>query len=53
MPIDLYRNDQLYNMVAEGEVANILAHYNSDYIMNIIKENIKNRFNFNSSINSK
>lgn len=52
MPIDLHRNDQLYNMVAEGEVANILAHYNSDYIMHIIKENIKNRFNFNSSINS-
>lgn len=52
MPIDLYRNDQIYNMIAEGEVANILSHYNSDYIMNIIKTNIDRRFEFNSIINS-
>ena len=50
MPIDLYRNDQIYNMVAEGEVANILAHYNSDYIMSIIKNNIANRMNYNYMI---
>lgn len=41
--IDYHRNSGIYNMVAEGEVADILAHYNSDYIMSIIKENIANR----------
>ena len=40
--IDLYKNDQLYNIVAEGEISGILAHYNSDYIMSIIQDNIKN-----------
>ena len=39
--IDLYKNDQLYNIVAEGEISGILAHYNSDYIMSIIQDNIK------------
>lgn len=52
MSIDLYRNDQIYNMIAEGEVANILSHYNSDYVMNIIKDNLNKRFSFNSSINA-
>ncbi len=45
--IDIHRNDQIYNMIAEGEVANILAHYNSDYVMNLIEDNIKNRFKYN------
>ena len=40
--IDLYKNDQLYNIVAEGEISGILAHYNSDYIMSIIQDSIKN-----------
>lgn len=52
MSIDLYRNDQIYTMIAEGEVANILAHFNSDYIMNIIKSYINKRFDFNSLINN-
>lgn len=47
MPIDIYKNDQIYNMIAEGEVANILSHYNSDYVMNLIQESIKNRFKYN------
>lgn len=49
--IDIHKNDRVYDMIAEGEVANILAHYDSDYIMNIIKDNIqnnKNSYNFNS-----
>ena len=29
MPIDVYRNDDIYNMVAEGEIAEILSKFNT------------------------
>ena len=48
MAMDLHRNNQVYNMIAEGEVANLLSHFNSDYIMNAIQTNINNRFQYNS-----
>lgn len=47
MPIMLNRNENHYNRIAEGEVANLLAHFNSDYVMNTILSNINNRFNYN------
>lgn len=43
----LHRNANIYNMIAEGEVANLLSHFNSDHVMNVINRNIENRFNYN------
>lgn len=37
-------------MVAEGEVANILSHFDSDYVMRVIKDNLDNRFSFFEAI---
>jgi hypothetical protein len=44
---DLNRNSQICDMIAEGEIANLLSHFNSDYIMTVINENINKRFNYN------
>ena len=41
--LDIHKNARLYNMIAEGEVANLLANYNPDVIMSTIKENIQKR----------
>ena len=43
---DLHKNSQIYTMVAEGEVANILSHFDSDYVMRVIKDNLENRFSY-------
>lgn len=50
MPIDLYRNQQIYNMVAEGEIAELLSKFNTDYIIDTITTNINNRFQYNTLI---
>lgn len=52
MPIDIYRNSNVYNMVAEGEIAELLSRFNSNYIMDVIDTNIKNRFAFNQAISN-
>ena len=38
-------NSQVYNIASEGELANILSHYNSDFVFNVIKDNIGQRMN--------
>ena len=50
--IDLYRNDQIYNMVAEGEVAQLLSQFNSSYVMDVIDSNIRNRFAYNPTVSN-
>lgn len=50
MPIDIYRNSNIYNMIAEGEIAELLSRFNSNYIMSVIDTNIKNRFAFNQAL---
>lgn len=52
MPIDLYRNDQIYNMVAEGEVAELLSKFNNSYVMDVIDNNLRNRFAYNPAISN-
>ena len=52
MPIDVYRNDDIYNMVAEGEIAEILSKFNTSYVMDVIDSTIKNRFAFNPTLNN-
>lgn len=52
MPIDLYRNSNIYNMVAEGEIAELLSKFNTQYVMDVIDSNIKNRFAFNPIISN-
>ena len=52
MPIDLYRNDQIYNMVAEGEVAQLLSQFSNSYVMDVIDNNIRNRFAYNPTISN-
>ena len=47
MPIDLYRNSNVYNMIAEGEVAEILSNFSTSYVMDVIDSNIRNRFSYN------
>ena len=39
MPIDLYKNQQIYDIVAEGEIAELLSNYNSDFIFDMIWDN--------------
>lgn len=53
MPQDLFRNSQICSMVAEGEVANILSHFDSDYVMTIIRNHLQNRFTYSSSVMTK
>ena len=52
MPTDIYHNDQVYNMVAEGEVAQLLAHFSNSYILDVITSNIQNRFAYNTSVSN-
>lgn len=52
MPTDIYRNDQIYNIVAEGEVAELLSQFSSAYIMDIIDNSIKNRFAYNPTVSN-
>lgn len=52
MPIDVYRNSNIYNMQAEGEIAELLSRFNSNYIMNVINDCIKNRFAFNQAVSN-
>ena len=47
MPIDLYRNSNIYSMISEGEIAEILSEFNTNYIMYVIDSSIKNRFAYN------
>lgn len=44
---DLHRNSQFYTRVAEGEVANLLTHLNSNYVMDMINDNVNKRFVYN------
>lgn len=37
-------NFQNYNVVAENELAEVLSHYNSDFVFNIVNDAIQNRF---------
>ena len=50
--IDLYRNDQIYNMVAEGEIAQLLSRFNSSYVMDVIDSHLRNRFAFNPAVSN-
>lgn len=52
MPIDLYRNSNVYNMIAEGEVAEILSNFSTSYVMNVIDSNIRNRFSYNPTLSN-
>lgn len=52
MPTDIYRNDQIYNLVAEGEVAELLSQFNSSYIMDLIDNSINNRFAYNPTVSN-
>lgn len=50
--IDLYRNDQIYNMVAEGEVAELLSQFSNSYVVDVIDSNIRNRFAYNPTVSN-
>ena len=52
MPIDLYRNSGIYNMIAEGEIADILSNFNSAYVMDVIDSNLRNRFAYNPTLSN-
>lgn len=52
MPIDLYRNSNVYNMIAEGEVAEILSNFSTSYVMDVIDSNIRNRFSYNPTLSN-
>lgn len=50
---DLFRNSQICSMVAEGEVANILSHFDSDYVMSVVRDHLVNRFTYSSAVMTK
>lgn len=50
--IDLYRNDQIYDMVAEGEVATLLSRFSSSYVLDVITNNIRNRYAYNPTVSN-
>jgi hypothetical protein len=52
MPTDLYRNDQVYNMVAEGEIAQLLSRFSGSYIMDVIDSHLRNRYAFNPAVSN-
>lgn len=52
MPTDIYRNSTVYNMIAEGEVAEILSNFSSAYVMDVIDSNIRNRFAYNPNLSN-
>lgn len=39
-------NNNTYNIITENEISVILAHFNKDYIFDIIKSNISDRFKY-------
>ena len=47
MPTDLHKNDQVYTMVAEGEIAQLLSQFSDGYVMDVIDQKLANRFNYN------
>lgn len=44
---DLHRNDQVYTMVAEGEIAQLLSQFSDAYVMDVIDNSLANRFDYN------
>jgi len=44
---DLYRNDQVFTMVAEGEIAKLLSQFSDSYVIDVIDRNLANRFSYN------
>ena len=44
---DLHRNDQVYTMVAEGEIAQLLSQFSDAYVMDVIDNSLTNRFDYN------
>ena len=52
MSINLYRNSNVYNMVAEGEVAEILSKFNTSYVMDVIDSTIRSRFAYNPTLSN-
>ena len=49
---ELYRNSGIYNIIAEGEIANILSKFDSSYIMDVIDSNLSNRFAYNPTLSN-
>lgn len=49
---ELYRNSGIYNIIAEGEIANILSKFDSSYIMDVIDSNLANRFAYNPTLSN-
>lgn len=47
-----YRNSGIYNIIAEGEIANYLAQYNENYVYDVINQNIANRFAYNTTVSN-
>ena len=37
-------NSHIYNVVTENELAEVLSHYNSEFIYSVVDEAMKNRF---------
>lgn len=42
----LISGNNAYNICTEGEVSNIISHFDPDYIFDVIKDNINNRLHF-------
>lgn len=43
-------NPHLFNIVSEGELSEVLSHYDTEYVLNIVQNAFQNRYNANSVI---
>ena len=40
--------NQLFNVINENQLTSILSHYNTEFVLSIVDEGIKSRFNINT-----
>jgi hypothetical protein len=48
---DFIANSNMYNINTENEIASVLSHFNSEFIFDIIRDNLEKKFNY-STINA-
>ena len=40
-------NFQMYNITTENELSVILSHFNTEFVFDIIRDNLSKKFNYN------
>ena len=43
-------NSNMYNITTENEVASVLSHFNSEFIFDLVRDNLQKKFNYNTIV---